>query len=214
MEVHRRLTIVVGQHEVVEVEQRLKLLREAHRLEQVLQPDGAPRHLVLVGRSDTAPGGADLLRAARRLARRIQRRVVRQDQRASLGDAQPRHDARHAGRLELTHLVDQCLRRNHHAVADKAVDVLPQNARGNEMQHGLLAADDERVPCVVTALEAHHALRAIGQPVDDLSLAFVAPLGSDDDNVGGHDSGYPFTARTCQRPRRLTSTRVQPSSLR
>src|SRR5690606_22501069 len=39
---------------------------------------------------------------------------------------------------------------------------------------------------VVTALEAHDASDAIGQQIDDLSLAFVAPLGADDDNILAH----------------------------
>jgi hypothetical protein len=34
---------------------------------------------------------------------------------------------------------------------------------------------------VVAALETHHALSVIGQPVDDLALAFITPLGPDDD---------------------------------
>src|SRR5258708_9473342 len=51
------------------------------------------------------------------------------------------------------------------------------------MQHRLLGSDHQRVAGVVAALEAHHALRAVGQPVDDLALALVAPLGADDDDV-------------------------------
>ena len=51
------------------------------------------------------------------------------------------------------------------------------------MQHGLAPVDDQRMPGVVAALEAHHALRVIGQPVDDLAFALVTPLGADDDYV-------------------------------
>ncbi|MNC87362.1 hypothetical protein D3C83_30830 [compost metagenome] len=51
------------------------------------------------------------------------------------------------------------------------------------MQHGLSRADHQRVAGVVPALEAHHALRAVGEPVDDLALALVAPLRADDDDV-------------------------------
>jgi hypothetical protein len=36
---------------------------------------------------------------------------------------------------------------------------------------------------VVTALEAHHALGVVRQPVHDLALALVTPLGADDDDV-------------------------------
>ena len=54
---------------------------------------------------------------------------------------------------------------------------------GHQLQRRLAALDDQRVAGVVAALEAHHALRVVGQPVDDLALAFVAPLGADDDDV-------------------------------
>ena len=46
-----------------------------------------------------------------------------------------------------------------------------------------LAADDERVARVVPALEAGDHVGAFGQPIDDLALAFVAPLGAHDDHV-------------------------------
>ena len=46
-----------------------------------------------------------------------------------------------------------------------------------------LVADDERVAGVVAALEADDHVGAARQPVDDLALAFVAPLGADDGDV-------------------------------
>ena len=36
----------------------------------------------------------------------------------------------------------------------------------------------------MAALEAHHDIGALGQPIDDLALAFVAPLGADDHDIG------------------------------
>jgi hypothetical protein len=39
------------------------------------------------------------------------------------------------------------------------------------------------VACIVAALEAHHDIGAVAQPIDDLALAFVAPLGADDDHT-------------------------------
>ena len=58
--------------------------------------------------------------------------------------------------------------------------------RRNQAQDGLLAADDERVAGVMAALKADHALRVLGQPVDDFALAFIAPLRADDDDVLAH----------------------------
>ena len=39
---------------------------------------------------------------------------------------------------------------------------------------------------IMAALEAHHDVGALRQPVDDLTLALVAPLGPDDRDIG-HD---------------------------
>src|SRR5205823_14920637 len=82
LKIHFLLVVIVLQDEVMEVEELAQLLGEAPRVEQILEADRAARDLVLVGRADAAPGGADLLLALGRLARMIERRVVRQDQRA------------------------------------------------------------------------------------------------------------------------------------
>src|SRR6185503_4001662 len=120
LKVDPRLLVELLQDEIVELQKLAQLLLEARGIEQILQADRAPRGLVLVGRTDAAAGGADLALALRRLARVIQRRVVGQDQRTGFGYRQPRHDPAHAGRLELVHLRNQRLGRNHHAVADEA----------------------------------------------------------------------------------------------
>src|SRR5262249_52471966 len=91
--------------------------------------------------------------------------------------------------LELAHFLEQRARRQHDAVADEAGDAAVQDAGGNQAQHRLAAADDQRVAGVVPALEAHDARDAIGQQVDDLALAFVAPLGADDDHISVHGGG-------------------------
>jgi hypothetical protein len=36
---------------------------------------------------------------------------------------------------------------------------------------------------IVTALKTDDAASAIGQPIDQLAFAFVAPLGTDDDHI-------------------------------
>jgi hypothetical protein len=51
------------------------------------------------------------------------------------------------------------------------------------MQGGFYAIDDQRMASVMTALKAHHALGTLSEPVDQFALAFVTPLGSDDDDV-------------------------------
>ena len=92
-----------------------------------------PRPVVPIARS-----------AARLLARLIEQRVRAQDQRARRRNAQPLLDG-HAARLELVHLLAQRVERHDDAVADQADDVVAQDARGNQVQHGLAIADHERV---------------------------------------------------------------------
>jgi hypothetical protein len=129
------------------------------------------------------------------LARHVQRRVEWQDQRAGLADAQARAHL-NAGLLQPFDFLEQLGCRQHHTVADVALDARAHDAAGDQVQRGLDAVDDQRVAGVVAALEAHHALGAFGQPVDQLALAFVAPLGADDDDVatlGCFISGFAFS---------------------
>src|SRR5436190_19029721 len=46
---------------------------------------------------------------------------------------------------------------------------------------------------IMAALEAHDDIRLLRQPVDDLALPLVAPLGADDDNIG-HFAGVPYNS--------------------
>src|SRR6266853_6750132 len=120
--------------------------------------------------------------------------------------ATPFADSR-AGGFQLVHLLDQRLRRKDHAVADVAVDALPEDARGNQVQNGFLAADHQGMPGVVPALEAHHALGMVGEPVHHLALALVAPLGADDDHVLGHGAGAYRSAPAATATASLRSSR-------
>ena len=53
-------------------------------------------------------------------------------------------------------------------------------------REGALIVDDG-VPGIVTALEADDHFRVLGESVNNLALAFVAPLGAKDGD-GAHDS--------------------------
>ena len=64
-------------------------------------------------------------------------------------------------------------------------DSLPvrDHARGQQRQLVGGAVDDQGVAGIVAALEADHDVGALAEPVDDLALALVAPLGADDGDV-------------------------------
>src|SRR3546814_12374283 len=60
------------------------------------------------------------------------------------------------------------------------------DARGNQAQNGFLAIDPQRMAGIVATLKTDHSVRRFSQPVDDLSLAFITPLGADYNNILAH----------------------------
>ena len=178
LEIHGFGLEVILQHEVVVIENFAQLGRQALAVEQVLDADAAARHLVFVGGTDAAPGGADLAGTLGGFARLVQGDVMRHDDRAGFGNLQAVAH-RHAGLLQHVHFFHQRPGRHHHAVADVAFHLVAQDAGRNQVQHRFGAIDHQRVAGVVAALKAHHALGMIGEPVDDLALAFISPLGAD-----------------------------------
>ena len=169
---------------VVMRQQTVDLVRQRVEVGEVHQADGAAADFVFIGRSDAAAGGADRGVGIGGFAQRIELAVQRQDQRDVLGDAQVFRADGDALALQLGDFVEEGLRIEHHAVADHGKLGGAQDARRQQRQLVGFAVDDERMAGIVTALEAHDDIGLLRQPVDDLALPFVAPLGADDDNIG------------------------------
>ncbi len=95
-----------------------------------------------------------------------------------------------AGARELVDLREQRLRIHDDAVADDAGDAGMQDARRNQPQHELRAVDVDGVPGVVSALVARDDVETRREQVDDLALAFIAPLGAEHSEIHSrmHDS--------------------------
>ena len=107
----------------------------------------------------------------------------REDQRGVLGDAQVVAGDRDALLGEALHFAGERMRIEHDAVADDGELVRAHDAGGQQRELVDLVADHERMAGIVPALEPHDHVRLFGQPVDDLALAFVAPLGAHDNHV-------------------------------
>src|SRR5262249_4355069 len=65
------------------------------------------------------------------------------------------------------------------------------DAGGQQAELEGAVADDQRVAGVVAALEADDDVGPLRQPVDDLALALVAPLGADHRDIGHRYSSIP-----------------------
>ena len=96
--------------------------------------------------------------------------------------------------LSFVDFVEKSLRIEHHAVADHGELLRAQHAGGQQRELVGLTVDDEGVAGIVAALEAHDDVGLLRQPVDDLALPLVAPLGADDDNIG-HCESVPYNSR-------------------
>ena len=169
---------------VVVDQQLVDLGRQGVGVGEVADPDGTPCRLVLVGRADAAAGGADLAGTliaafAGELARPVQLAVQRQDQGRVLGDAQGVGADGDALGAQALDLLEQGPGVDHDTVADQRELALAHHARGQERELVGDAVDDQRVAGIVAALEAHHHVGPLAEPVDDLALALVAPLGAD-----------------------------------
>ena len=73
------------------------------------------------------------------------------------------------------------------AVPDDAELAGVEDAGRDEVEDGLLAPHHQRVAGVVPALEADHHVGVLGEEVDDLALALVAPLRTDDHDIRHED---------------------------
>ena len=100
-------------------------------------------------------------------------------------------------RLDLGDLVEEDLQVHHDAVADDRHDSGREHAGGQEVEGELLPVDDDGVAGVVAAVELHHVVDVLTELVSRLSLAFVAPLGSDDHN-GWHMCSLDCRWRECE----------------
>jgi len=60
------------------------------------------------------------------------------------------------------------------------------------MENGFFTVDYKSMASVVATLVANHIFSAFSQKIDDLSFAFVTPLGAQYDDVVTHFSKSPF----------------------
>src|SRR5919201_1095331 len=182
LELDRLRAVDALEPEILLGECSLDLLAEDLRLQQILDADAEPEGLVSVRGADPAACGADLELAEPPLACPVDRavpghhhvRVARK----------PHAIRRHAARLQLVQLDDEVFWIDDATGADHAF--LPGDDPGRQVpQLEGLTGNDDRVTGVRAAVVAADEVRVLGEQVDDLALALVAPLRPDD-----HDRGH------------------------
>src|SRR3954452_18750314 len=123
--------------------------------EKIDKADADSRKLVFVGRTDAAPGGADLSFAAQAFACKVDGFMIRHDQMSLFADVEQRIIGQISVRFERIDLLDQDFRIDDDAVGDHTDLISVQRAGRNEVKNGLLAVYNERMTGVIAALEAY-----------------------------------------------------------
>jgi hypothetical protein len=178
LRLHLRLAHAAAQRIVVG-EQSFHLGANGGKIGQVIHADGAAAHLVLIGGADAAAGGADLARARGRLAELVEFAVQGQDEG---GVPAMRRLARETSTpCEESLSISAASAHGSITTPLPMTESLPGRTMPGWQQRELVgdAVDHQRVAGIVPALEAHHHIGPLGQPVHQLALALVAPLGAD-----------------------------------
>ena len=173
-----------AQQGIVMKEQGVELFRDHLGVGEVAEADRPAADLVFVRGTDASPGGADLGSPKRVFAGLVEVAMQRQDQWSVLGDSHVFGADVDALPPQDLDFGKQCPRVEDDAVADDRELAGTDDARWQQAELVGYAFDDKRVAGIVTALESHHHIGALRQPVDDLSLAFVSPLRSDNHHIG------------------------------
>ena len=119
--------------------------RKGIRFEEIGNPYSLPCHFVLVAGADAAARGPDFVLSFGLFPGHVNGPVVGEDEMGFLAQGKiPGRDL-NAFLPELSHLFQQNLRVDDHAVADQTFLPLVENARGNKMTDGLFAVHDERM---------------------------------------------------------------------
>ena len=168
------MTVDLFQFLVLDREVFLQALSELLRLDEVADADADAVHLVHRARADAALRRADLPLATCFFGESVHNAVIRQNDVRAVRDA----DARRvdAALLHLVHLFERDFGIEDDAVADDVRLAVVKDARGQETQLELLALDADGVSGIAAALIAHDRIGLLGEVVDDLSLALIAPL--------------------------------------
>jgi hypothetical protein len=85
--------------------------------------------------------------------------------------------------LQTVDLLNHNGRIDNDAVTDNTNLMVMQDAGGNQMENGLLPIDDKGVTRIVSPLKSCDHIRIFRIQIDNLSFAFITPLGSNHHDV-------------------------------
>src|SRR5882762_7611029 len=145
---------------------------------QIEDADSAAAKFVLVRRADSPSCSSDLL-AGRALA--VDQLVIGQHEMRAVAYVEPSLDVDTIGN-ELVDLREKGLDIQYDSVADRAPHARMENSARDLMEDERLVPDLDGVTGVGAALIANYPVGALRENINELALALVSPLGTDDDD--------------------------------
>ena len=184
---------------------------ECFRIAQIANAQRPPAGAILVSRANAALCCADLGAAVRGFAHLIEFLMHGENERCVLGDGEIVGRDGHSLPAKALNLGKERDRIDNDTGADNALAALADDAGRQQRELVDIPIDNERMARIVAALKAHDDVRPRRQPVHNLALALVAPLGADDRHIR-HDpilllkAGRNIAARACgSNAKRLSS---------
>ena len=141
--------------------------------------------LVRVSGADASLGGADGFFAEGGFLGGVHFLVEGKYDVGAVGDEKVVFCDGHALAAEFIDFLHQADGVQHHTITDDAKLVRPQDAGGNQVENVFLSIGNYSMAGVVAAVEARDVIDLGADQIGHLALAFVAPLGAD--NNGIHD---------------------------
>src|SRR5262249_18721186 len=122
-------------------------------------------------------------RCSRRLLpRQVERFVIRQDAMRCVADLEVAVDL-HAEPAQALDFFEEGVRIDHHPVAEETELAGVEDAGGDQPQRKVLVAEANGVAGVVAALITCDHVEGLTEEIDNFSLAFVAPLHTNDGEI-------------------------------
>lgn len=168
---------------IVMKQKPVDLSRERLHIEKIAHSDCPAADFVFIGRTNPATGGAECRSRAGRFPDFIELLMDREDQAGVFGNFEGVRRDRDAVGLKAADLFQKRMRVKNNAVSDYRDLTRTHDAGRQEAQLVHLAVNDECVARIVSALEPDNNIRPLRKPVHNFALAFIAPLGSDYDNI-------------------------------
>ena len=176
----------IGLDETVGVFQVALNARTQHlRRQSIRDPNTPAAGFVFVRGPDPAQCRANPFITQTLFAGVIQRAMIRKNQMRARTDLHSLRRYHNPLSHQSIGFFEEGFRIDHHAVAQHARFSLVHDAGRQQVEHKGLVTDLNRMARVMPALITGDDVEALGEQVDNLALAFIAPLGADDRDYFG-----------------------------